>query len=37
VTDGGCQVLLYTQDKVLTDAGADEHMFRMDKVTAAAS
>uniref|UniRef100_K3ZQ69 Uncharacterized protein n=1 Tax=Setaria italica TaxID=4555 RepID=K3ZQ69_SETIT len=37
VTDGGCQVLLYTQDKVLTDAGTDQHMFRMDKVTVAES
>jgi len=26
VTDGGCHVLLYTQDKVQTDAGADGHM-----------
>ncbi|XP_021310675.1 uncharacterized protein LOC8062589 isoform X2 [Sorghum bicolor] len=26
VTDGGCHVLLYTQDKVQTDAGADGHI-----------
>nr|CAB3456612.1 unnamed protein product [Digitaria exilis] len=37
VTDGGCQVLLYTQYKVLADAGADELMFRMNKVTVAPS
>lgn len=26
VTDGGCHVLLYTHDKVQTDAGADGHI-----------